>query len=210
MTQKFKGDAKELKFIAVGEPVFDLTDISLDEFYADGFDCAPLLLMLYDEKRMPFSNRIPRAAFVDFIREALKQFPVTGIFESYIFVLKSVFGQDTDIFFDVPAPGKLEIEVDALASSEFDFIAREFIDGVYVFSNMVDYDGNILTFRGVPGISSEYELNLLFSEIMPAGIVPTISLEFISRYVFVAEEDDVLYDVLTQSNDNIIFYEIGG
>lgn len=209
--QKFKGDATELKYIASGEPLFDITSMSLDQMYEDGFDAAPFLLMLYDEKRMPFSNRIPRAAFVDFIREALKRFRVTGIFESYLFVLRSIFGADTEIFFDVPDPGKLSIDVGALSNSEFDFVAREFIDGEYVFYTMIDYDLSILTFRGLPGIDNEYDLNLLFSEIMPIGISPDITLQFISRSFWIAEEPgDLFYDMIDSSFNNIIFYEIGG
>jgi hypothetical protein len=209
MTQKFKGDALELKMISAGEPVFDLTNLALDEFYANGFDCAPFLLKLYDDKRMPFSNRIPRAAFVEFIREALRNFPVTGTFESYIFVLKSIFGPDTGIFFDVPAGGKLEIDIEAVANTEFDFIGRVFSEGEYEFFNVVDYDGSILTFRGVPGISSEYELNLLFSEIMPGGIVPTILLEFITRYDWISEEAGEFSEMTDHLDNQIIFYEVG-
>ncbi len=211
MVQKFKGDSLELKMRACAESVFDLTNVSLDEFYTDGFDAAPFLLMLYDEKRMPFSNRIPRAAFVDFVREALKRFPVTGIFESYLFVLRSVFGADTDIFFDIPDPGKLSINVGALSNSEFEFVAREFIDGAYVFYDMVDSDLNILIFRGLPGIDNEYDLNLLFSEIMPCGISPNISLQFISRSFWIAEEPgDMFFDMRDSFNNSIIFYEVGG
>lgn len=209
--QKFKGDALEVKMRAVAEPLFDITNIALDEFYENGFDAAPFLLMLYDEDRVPFSERIPRAAFVDFIRQALINFPVTGTFDSYLFVLRSIFGADTEIFFDVPDPGKLSIDVGALTNSEFDFVAREFIDGEYVFYEMVDYDLNILTFRGLPGIETEYELNLLFSEIMPCGISPDITLQFVSRSFWIAEEPgDMFFDMIDSAYNNIIFYEVGG
>ncbi len=211
MTQKFKGDALELKMRAAAESVLDMTSVSLDEFYADGYDAAPFLLILYDDKRMPFSERIPRAAFVDFVREALKRFPVTGIFESYLFVLRSVFGPDTEVFFDVPAPGKLHIDVGALSNSEFEFVAREFVDGEYVFSDVVDSDYNTLIFRGLPGIDNDYDLQLLFSEIMPCGITPDIALEFISRSFWIAEEPgDMFFDMIDSSINSIIFYEVGG
>jgi hypothetical protein len=209
--QEFKGDATELKMRACADPLLDLTNSALDEFYENGFDAAPFLLMLYDEKRMPFSNRIPRAAFVGFIREALRLFPVIGIFESYLFVLRAIFGSDTEIFFDVPDPGKLSIDVGALSSSEFDFVAREFIDGEYVFYDMIDYDYSILTFRGLPGIDNEYDLNLLFAEIMPCGISPDITLQLITRSFWIAEEPgDMFFDMIDDSTNNIIFYEVGG
>lgn len=209
MVQNFKGDILEQKMRAAAEPVLDLTNLALDDFYVNGFDSTPFLLKLYDDKRMPFSNRIPRAAFVDFVRQALRNFPVTGTFETYIFVLKSIFGPDTGIYFDIPDPGKLEIDIEAIANTEFDFIGREFVDGEYEFFDMVDYDGSILTFRGVPGISNEYELNLLFSEIIPAGISPTILLEFITRYDWVSEESSVFYEMTDNLDNQIIFYEVG-
>lgn len=208
--QNFKGDNLELKFQSVGNPIFDLADSSLDDFYSEGFESTPFLLMLYDEGRMPFSNRIPREAFVDFIKQALKRFPVTGIFETYLFVLRSLFGEMSEINFEIPSPGKLEIDINAIASTTFDFIGREFIDGSYTFFNIVDEDGNILQFRGIPGLSTEYELYLLFSEIMPAGIVPVIALTFYSFFDFIAWDDFGNYEMIDNLGNNIILREIGG
>lgn len=211
MTQNFKGDATELKMQNVVNPLLDQTNSALDDFYENGFNASPFLLMLYDEGRMPFSERIPRDAFVEFIKEALANFPVTGTFESYLFVLRAVFGPQTEVFFDIPIPGKLTIDINAIANSEFEFIAREFVDGAYEFSNVVDYDLNLLTFRGIPGIDNEYELGLLFSEVMPAGIVPDINLTFFSYSSWIAEEpSSVFYDMIDDDGNNIVFREIGG
>lgn len=207
--QYFKGDPTELKMIASALQAFQVTGIDLDDFYAQGNNCDPFLLMLYDEGRMPFSERINRNAFVDFIREALARFPVTGTFEMYLFILGSIFGIQAEIFFDVPAPGKLSIEVNTVANSEFELIGREFVSGAYQFFNISDQDDNDLIVRGLPGINTQYELDLLFSEIISTGISPTISLTFYTRTFFVAEESSVLYEVITENNDNIIFYEIG-
>jgi hypothetical protein len=209
--QNFKpNDETELKMQAIGDPAFNLTSAALDEFYAGCYDCSPFLLMLYDEKRMPFSNRIPRAAFVDFVKEALIQFPVTGTFESYIFVLLSVFGSTTDIGFTIPDPGKLHIDVMAIAETESVFLGREFLGGTsYEFFEMTDDDGNILIFRGVPGISTEYELNLLFAELIPTGISPTITLGFFTRYAWVAEEPGPeFYNMVDYFDNQIVFYEV--
>ena len=210
MTQNFKGDALELKMQAVANPVFDLTNAALNDFYENVFQCGAFLLMLYDDSRMPFSARIPRAAFVEFIKQALENFPVTGSFESYLFVLGAVFGSESEIVFTVPAAGKLEIDVLAISSSTFDFIGREYEDGAYTFVDMVDDLGNTLTFRGLPGIETEYELDLLFSEIMPCGITPTISLAFYSKYDFIAEEGADVYDMIDHDDNQIIFIEMGG
>ena len=212
MSQNFKGDPTELKMQAVVDPLLDVTDVSLDEFYSDGFESTPFLLAMYDDKRMPFSDRINRDAFVDFVKQAFKNFPVTGTFESYLLLLSQIFGSNSEVVFSVPAAGKLGIDIAAISSSEFDFIGREFVGGVFSYFDMIDSDGNILTFRGVPGIDTEYELALLFSEIMPAGIFPIISLSFYGYYFFVADADgdDTLYDMVDYNGDQIIFREIGG
>ncbi len=106
--------------------------------------------------------------------------------------------------------GKLAIDITAADSVEFEFVGREFEDGVFSIFNIVDYDGSLLIFRGIPGIQSEYDLELLFSEIIPAGIFPDTSLSFYTRYDFVAEEDSVLYQVIDNNGHQIIFYEVGG
>jgi hypothetical protein len=210
MVQNFKGDETELKMRAVAEPILDMANLALDEFYAEGFDCNPFLLMLYDEKRIPFSNRIDRDPFVLFIKEALARFPFTGTFDVYLFILIAIFGIDSEIYFEVPAPGKLSIDVNAISNLEFEFIGRSFVDGNYQFYTLVDDLGNELLFRGISGIETEYELGLLFSEIMPAGIIPAISLTFFGRYNFIAlHSDGNIYDILDSFGNQIIFTEIG-
>ena len=207
MSQNFKGDPTELKMQAVGDPLFDLTETALDEFYADGFDAAPFLLLMYDDGRMPFSERINRDAFVDFVRQALKNFPFTGIFEVYLSVLKSVFGQQTEIRFYIDTPGALTIEVMAVANTEFHFIGRNFLGGSnFETFNVTDSDGNQLVFRGVPGIDTEYELNLLFSELMPCGITPEIILSFVEISDWAIDGSD---DIVDDDDNGIIFIEGG-
>lgn len=210
MAQNFKGDATELKMQAVMNPVFDITDIALNEYFEQGFDSNAFLLLLYDERRMPFSERINRDAFIQFIKEALRNFPFTGTFESYLFILRAVFGADSDVMFTVPAPGKLEIAVDAFSEVSFDFIGREEVGGVYSEFTVATNEGDDIVFRGISGIQTEYELNLLFSEIMPAGIVPTISLDFVAKYFWIAEDGDGISDMVDSLGNQIIFIELGG
>jgi hypothetical protein len=206
IVQNFKGDAIELKMQEVANPLFDLTNIALDEFYEGGFEANEFLLMLYDESRMPFSERINRDAFVPFVKQALINFPVIGTFEVYLFILVSIFGADSEIRFYVTDAGKLEIDVEAATNSEFTFIGRQFVDGSYEFFDMIDSEGDTLILRGVAGIDTEYELNLLFSEIMPAGITPAITLGFFDISDFVDDDDDFITD---DDDTGIIFVEGG-
>lgn len=207
MTQNFKGDATELKMQAVGDPLFEVTDTALDEMYSEAFDAAPFLLAMYDDGRMPFSQRINRDTFVEFIRQALSNFPFTGTFEVYLTILRAIFGEESEIRFYVDTAGALEIDVEAVADATFTFFGREFIDGAYTFFDMITQDGvDTLVFRGIIGIETEYELNLLFSELMPVGITPTITLGFFEISDWVDDEDNFIED---DDRLGIIFIEGG-
>jgi hypothetical protein len=179
--QNFKiGDEKELKMQASGEPAFASTEAALDQFYAEGPDSNAFVLSLYDQGRMPFSKRVSRAAFVDFFQEAVSRFPFAGSFESYIFILQQLFGADSTIEFTVPAPGKLEIEVNAAVDILHEAMVRELDEeGTgYTLFNLADSEGDDIVFSGVSGIETEYELQLLLAELIPGGIFPTITLNF--------------------------------
>lgn len=212
MPQNFKGDATELKMIACASPAFDLTKAALDEFYEDSYTTKDFLLMLYDEGRMPFSQRVPREIFVGFIRELFERFPETGTFEVYLFVLYSIFGEDADITFDIPDFAELDIQIDTVSDTEFTFISRRFVNGAYVFDEVVDYDGNNLVFRGISGVSDVSELELLFSELVPAGIYLTIGLNFYTNYSWIGEDASPAeeFNMVDDDDNQIIFRELGG
>ncbi len=212
MVQFFKGDALEKQMIAVGETPIALTGAALDDMYAECYESAQFILMLYDEGRMPFSERIKREVFVDFIKQILNRFPFTGTFDSYLFVLYQIFGMLSTTTFTVPSPGKLGIAVNAAANIEFDAVVRTFEDGAFVTSELITDEFEKLIFIGISGINTEYELTLLFSEIMPAGITPDITLTFFVISDFVAEifGDPDLYDMITTDDEvQIVFVELG-
>lgn len=209
LTQKFKGDSLELQMETVGASATDFVSAALDQFEAGGFSASDFLLMLYDEGRMPFSNRIPRESFVSFYREALLNFPVTGTFDAYQFILKKVFGDSTEVLFEVPAAGKLEILVNAGSEVEFDAFVTLLQSGAFVDYDLVDSLGNNIVFRGISGIDTEYKLQLLLSELIPAGVFTTFTLSFFRLYVFEGLDGSGAFDVLDSNGDNIVFFEIG-
>lgn len=202
--QTYKGDESELKVIAAGEPAFDSTSAALSDFYANGYKSAPFLLMLYDEGRMPFADRVERESFVDFIQATLDIFPFAGTFEFYITILKAIFGEASIIRFEVPAAGKLSIQIDASDEILFDFIGAELVDGVLTTFELTDQVGDGLLFRSISGIENEYALNLLFAEIIPAGIFPDTTLGFYTISDWISQHLDLM---VTQGGDQIIFLE---
>ena len=204
MTQKFKGDATELKMEAAAKPAFDLCSVALDSFYDGCYSAEDFLLMLYDEGRMPFSDRVPRDSFVSFITEAIPNFPNTGTFESYLFILKAVFGEESTISFTVPAAGKLQIDVNASTALLFGFQAREFVGAHYDFYDMVTDDGDSIVFQSISGIESSAQLNALLNELFPVGIFTEITLSFFTLYDFI---DDGGAFMIDNSGNQLVFYE---
>lgn len=210
MTQKFKGDALELKMEAAASPAFDSCSAALDSFHDAAYVNSQFLLMLYDSGRMPFSDRVTREAFVGFFREALKNFPNTGTFEAYLFILRSIFGANTEVLFAVPDPGKIEILVDAEANLPFSFVAWSLVGGQYVYDQVVTSDNEPLQFRSLSGIESEAELKALLAEIIPGGIWPDITLGVFEISDFIAEESGGDFSTIVDHLGNkIVFFETG-
>lgn len=204
MTQTLKGDPIELQMIAAASPAFDLCSASLDSFYDGSLTASPFLLMLYDQGRMPFSERVPRDSFVAFLSQALAYFPFTGTFESYLFILQAVFGDGSGVQFDVPGPGQISMLVNAASSLEFSFAATEFVDGAFVDSDLVSWDGEILIFTSVSGINSQYALSQLMAELIPAGIFPSLTLSFFTLSDFISSDGSSVVDV---SGNQVVFIE---
>lgn len=193
---------------AAAKPAFDVCSTSLTEFNNGSYEASPFLLMLYDEGRMPFSDRVLRDTFVEFFKEALTRFPFTGTFESYVFILRAIFGDSAQILFDVPAPGKLDITVNTELTVSYDFIAREFVGGEYVDSEIIDSGGNNLVFTGISGIDSQYQLQQLLSELVPAGIYLLLTLTNFTLNDFIAEDSGGNFDEIIDSDGNsIVFIE---
>lgn len=212
ITQSFKGDSRELQMEAAAAPAFEVCGVALDAFLAGGYSASDFLLMLYDEGRMPFSDRVPRDSFLAFIKQAIPNFPVTGTFESYIFILQAIFGAGSGVLFELSDPGKLAILVNAASSIDFEAIAREFSDGQYEIFDLITDDGDQILFGGISGIDSEAELSQLLAELIPAGIVADITLDFFALYSFAAEyiADGELFDIVDHLGNSIVFFEEGG
>lgn len=208
--QNYKGDEIELKYRNAATGNMDIISNSLNEFFINGGTVDDFLLMLYDSGRVPYSNRIKREAFVSFYKGALENFAFIGTFDSYVFILREIFGPDSDLIFEVPAPGKLSIAVNASSDIISEAIVRELSSGEYSYFNLSTGDGDDIVFRGLSGIETEAELYLLFSEIMPAGLVPTISLDYFLKSTFYSVEGSDVFDMITRFGDELIFIEVLG
>lgn len=174
--QVFKGDATELKMTASASPVLSNISVSLSEYFDKLYSTVPLGELVYDQMRFPLTNAIKRDIFIGAFAELLQSWSFCGTFESYILVFKKIFGEDVDIDFTVPAPGKLQIDITSAGVQNFDFIARSIVDDAYVYDNVVDDVGDQIVFAAVQGLETESELEKVLFTMVPNGIYTEVSL----------------------------------
>ncbi len=203
--QKFKGDDVENKYIAVGEPVFDALSAEKDAFEEGAYFSGPLGDILWTDERAPLAQTIKQDIFRDAFQEIFVQYQYAGTFESYLAIFRQIFGPQVDVMFTVPDPGKLTIVIvaqgftiddiiddvgdsliddvsDHLVSktkNAIDFylaIVRQFEGDVLVNYELIDSDGDNIIFQYAKGFKTQYELEQMLFEFVPAGIFTTVTL----------------------------------
>lgn len=175
--QNFKGDAIELKFRAVAEAVGGALSTEKHDMFEDCFECFILGDLLYDTGRAPLANAIPREIFRQIFATVFDQFVLAGSAESYLFVFRKIFGDDVEVTFTVPAPGKLQIDIQAVGIELNNFGVRHIEDNTYVLDDLITQSGtDNIVFQTVKGFQSEYELEQMLFEMVPAGIYTIINL----------------------------------
>lgn len=176
MSQYFKGDELEVKFVNAGTPISDNLSQQKSLFFDDAYACFLLGELLYDNDLSPLANAIPRAIFRESFATIFDAFLVAGSFESYLTVFENIFGEDVVVEFTVPAPGKLLIDIEAAGILLSDFAARTIENNAYVFDEVIDDEGDNIAFQTVKGFESQYELEQMLFEMVPAGIYTEITL----------------------------------
>lgn len=174
--QYFKGDAEELKFVNAALPTINLLDLDKDNFLNEAYQVQALGGVIFDNNRSPLANAIPREIFIGSFKEIFDAFIKVGTFEAYLTVFRKIFGTTVDVTFTVPAPGKLEILIEADGAELSSFIARYIDDNDYVYDTVVDHDDNIICFQTIKGFQSQYDLEQMLFEMVPAGIWTNITL----------------------------------
>lgn len=176
--QFFKGDEQELKMFEFGRTALENASVQKDLFFEGAFDAAPLGDAIFDSDRSPLTNAIVRSIFRDSFNTIFEAFVVAGSFESYLTVFRKIFGETVEVTFTVPAPGKLNILVESDGFEISRFITRYIEDNEYFFDNTITQDAvDNIVFQTVKGFQTEYELELMLREMVPAGIFTDIDLE---------------------------------
>ena len=176
--QYFKGDPIEIKFDEAGAPLLDGISADRTEFFNDAYDTAPLGDLLQVTGRAPLSNAIPNDIWRGSFAEIFNSFLLAGSAESYLTVFRKIFGENVEVTFTIPGPGKLLIYIVTSDLETFHWVGRHVEDNAYVYDNIVTQDGDQLIFQSIKGFQSEYELNAMLFEMVPAGIWTVITLTF--------------------------------
>ena len=174
--QFFKGDEQEQRFAAVGEAITTQLSAQRSDFTTGAYTAFPLGELLYDTGRAPLANAIPREIFREAFYTIFESFLSAGTFESYLTVFRNIFGEAVEVTFTVPAPGKLEIDIVAAGIELYDIVARQIVGDELVIYEIIDDEGDNIAAQAVKGFESQYELEQMLFEMVPAGIYTQISL----------------------------------
>jgi hypothetical protein len=174
--QYFKGDDNEVKMAASATTILDQIEMQLDAFENGAYQCFELGDLLVESNRAPLSQAMLQSIFREAFSTIFGSFIVAGTFESYLTVFRNIFGEDVDVTFTVPAAGKLQIDVVAPGLIESDFVSRYIESNSYLYDTMVDDVDDTIIFQTVKGFESQYELEQMLFEMVPAGIYTEISL----------------------------------
>lgn len=126
--------------------------------------------VLYDLRRGPLAGAISKEVYRTSFFAVYELFTRPGTFEFYLSVFRAIFGDQVDVSFNVPAPGKLEINVEALNVILYDILGREIVDNEYVYTEVIDHDGNNIAGQGTMGPKTQSEMDAIMIEIVPQGI----------------------------------------
>lgn len=176
MAQYFKGDETELKYFNSADPIATALEVQHDEFFDECYSCFVLGELIWDNKFSPLANAIQRDIFRESFFTLYDSFVTAGSAEAYLSVFRQIFGDDVEVTFTVPAPGKLNIDIVAATVELYEFIVRNISGNQYFFDTIVDEEDDIIVFQSIKGIESQYDLEQMLFEMVPAGIWTNITL----------------------------------
>lgn len=174
--QYFKGDDTEKKYVEAFASILENIAIQRDLFNVDAYQACPLGDLLWEDMRAPLAKAIKKEIFRKAFGELVEAFFEVGTFEAYLTVFQKIFGDDVGVEFTVPGPGQLKIVIAAAGFDLSDLAARRIEGGEYSFDELVDDEGDNIIVQTIIGFQSQYELEQMLFEMVPAGIFTDIDL----------------------------------
>lgn len=198
--QAFKiNDALEARVRGCFTPLLDQLSDDRDEFYDGVEEAYPLGRVIWDLKRAPLTDELPREIYAASFFAIFGLFTRPGTFEFYLSVCRAVWGDDVEVEFSTPNPGWLTISITAATIVQDDFVARQIESGQYVYYTVLDDAGDTIVFQDREGLRTQEQTNALFRDLVPAGIYIQTPL--------IAEEEEIIN--LTDENDDLLTDEDG-
>lgn len=177
MTQAFKEtNALETRVAQVFETIQNQLSLDRDAFYAGAYTAEPLGDVFQNLNADPLARVLSPDVYRNSFPAIHDLFTRPGTFEYYLSVFRKIFGSNVVVEFEIPAPGVLNINVEAAELQLADFLAREIVDDEYLFREVVDQDGDNITFQILFGIKTQLEMDLLINELAPSIIFTTATL----------------------------------
>lgn len=176
--QSFKpNDLTEAKVRDAFLPLLNQLGIDRDSFYEGAYQSYVLGDVIYELKASPLAGPITQDIFRQSYFAIHDFFTFPGTFEFYLDVFRAVWGVDVGVEFEIPAPGKLIINIHALTVQVDDLLARRIVSNAYVYDEVLDHAGNNIGLQGKMGIKTQSEADALIKELYPAGLWVEINLE---------------------------------
>lgn len=174
--QYFKAnDDLEKKVASCFLPMLLLVDGVRDDFFEGAYNAYPLGDVLANTGD-PIAQVMPIEVFRASFPEIHMLFTRPGTFEFYLTVFRKIWGEDVEVTFTVPAPGKLLIDIVALTAAYNLAMARRIVDNAYVRDEIIDQDGDNLIFLGTQGLQTQRQAENIIRELAPAGLWTEITL----------------------------------
>ena len=151
--QNFNGDNLEMKFCGAFDAVFDDIKSALTQFIEECYGAKALGYTLYDSGAAVLDGVVARDVFADYYDDIFRQFPYGGTFESYLFILKRIFGEQAEISFEILASAALRINIKSDKNAFF-----KWVESILSETAISDENGNVIHFRWALGDMDYYKV----------------------------------------------------
>lgn len=171
MTQPFKeNDDLEARMSTVLGPMNEAIVGDRTEMYEGAFQAALLGDVLWETKRHPLAENLPKDLFRKVFYVIDDFFTRPGTFDFYTDVFRVLFGDSVEIIFEVPGPGRLTISLKVLEYATFRALFREIVSNSYTYPNFVTEDGDQILFQDTQGLRTQQQFDRIMGELQTAGI----------------------------------------
>lgn len=169
--QRFKEtDELESTVTSVFTPSIDAFEADLEAFFDNIYTIRPLGEILYANKENPLVNVVPEEVFVTSFPTIFEFFKHPLGYESWLSLLRNIFGEEVEIEFQVPEPGVLLINIGALVIENEDALARTIEDSHYVYDEIITQPGGDNLAFQVPQGLTQQQLDALINSLPIFGV----------------------------------------